>query len=224
MLRKILTIFRENKKILITILLLSISFLVINLFIIFSFYDRANDRGNDKVNNNLFGNPDTIDVDSVISVDTINIPETEKVISNKNNNSTISEIKKKDTIVITNNDTINKIPINNTKKIIVSVTCYQPLKEQCSGNPLITADGSHINLNDLYNNKIKWCAVSPDIINNYYKSHKKSKPKYIHIDGFGIYEIHDRTSSRFHNRVDILIHPQHKVFGKKNNVKATIIK
>ena len=221
MLRKILTIFRKNKKMLITILLLSISFLLINLLIIFSFY---NSIRNDKGNSNFFGgsNPDTIDVDSVISVDTISLPETEKIITQNNNS--VSEIKKEDTIVITDNDTINKIPISNTNKIIVSVTCYQPLKEQCSGNPLITADGSHINLNDLYNNKIKWCAVSPDIINNYYKSHKKGKPKYIHIDGFGIYEIHDRTSSRFRNRVDILIHPQHKVFGRKNNVKATIIK
>lgn len=222
MLRNILTIFRKDKKTLITILILSISFLVINLLIVFSFYDRVNDRGNNKVNNNFFGNPDTINVDSIISVDTISLPETEKIIAKNNND--ISEIKKEDTIVITNNDTIYNIPESNTKKIIVSVTCYQPLKEQCSGNPLITADGSHINLNDLYNNKIKWCAVSPDIINNYYKLHKKSKPKYIHIDGFGIYEIHDRTSSRFHNRIDILIHPQHKVFGRKNNVKATIIK
>lgn len=37
----------------------------------------------------------------------------------------------------------------------VTLTCYQPVKSQCDKNPLITADGSKINLHHLKNNKIK---------------------------------------------------------------------
>lgn len=46
----------------------------------------------------------------------------------------------------------------------VKLTCYQPVKSQCNNQPLITADGSKINLHHLKNNKIKWCAISRDLL------------------------------------------------------------
>lgn len=54
----------------------------------------------------------------------------------------------------------------NTKNVIthVTVTCYQPVKEQCDDNPLITADGSKIDLHKLKQGKIKWCAISRDLL------------------------------------------------------------
>ena len=42
----------------------------------------------------------------------------------------------------------------------VTVTCYQPVKSQWESKPLVTADGSIINLNHLKSGKIKWWAVS----------------------------------------------------------------
>ena len=37
----------------------------------------------------------------------------------------------------------------------VTLTCYQPVKSQCDNKPLVTADGSKINLHHLKHNKIK---------------------------------------------------------------------
>lgn len=36
----------------------------------------------------------------------------------------------------------------------VKLTCYQPVKSQCNNQPLITADGSKINLHHLKTNKV----------------------------------------------------------------------
>ena len=44
----------------------------------------------------------------------------------------------------------------------VTLTCYQPVKSQCNNQPLVTADGSKINLHHLKRGRIKWCAVSRD--------------------------------------------------------------
>lgn len=37
----------------------------------------------------------------------------------------------------------------------VTVTCYQPVESQCDSDPLITADGSKIDLKKLKNGEIK---------------------------------------------------------------------
>ena len=64
----------------------------------------------------------------------------------------------------------------------VKLTCYQPVKSQCNNQPLITADGSKINLHHLKNNKIKWCAISRDLLWLF----PKNKPKKVYIEGYGI--------------------------------------
>ena len=46
----------------------------------------------------------------------------------------------------------------------VTLTYYQPVKGQCDSKPLITADGSKINLNHLKSGKIRWCAISRDLL------------------------------------------------------------
>lgn len=97
--------------------------------------------------------------------------------------------------------------------IYTTITYYQPTKEQCGSNPLVTADGSRIDLAKLERGEIKWCAVSPDL----YK-----KGGRIWIDGMGVYEIHDKTSARHHAWVDILISPNHKPKGTKKLHKAII--
>lgn len=97
--------------------------------------------------------------------------------------------------------------------IYTTITYYQPTKEQCGSNPLVTADGSRINLAKLERGEIKWCAVSPDL----YK-----KGGRIWIDGMGVYEIRDKTSARHRAWVDILISPNHKPKGTKKRHKAII--
>ena len=64
-----------------------------------------------------------------------------------------------------------------SKNIIthVTLTYYQPVKEQCNSQPLITADGSKINLHHLKQGKIRWCAISRDLLWLF----PKNKPKRI---------------------------------------------
>lgn len=102
----------------------------------------------------------------------------------------------------------------------VTLTCYQPVKSQCDNNPLVTADGSKINLYHLRHNKIKWCAVSRDLLYLF----PKDKPKRVLIDGFGIYEVRDKMNKRHHHRIDILIHPKDSKLVYIKNVKVKILK
>lgn len=85
----------------------------------------------------------------------------------------------------------------------VTLTYYQPVREQCDSEPLITADGSHINLSHLERGKVKWCAVSRDLLWLF----PKGKPKRVYIEGFGVYQVRDVMHRRHTHRIDILIHP-----------------
>lgn len=101
----------------------------------------------------------------------------------------------------------------------VTVTCYQPVKSQCDSKPLVTADGSIINLKHLKSGKIKWCAVSRDLLWMF----PKNKPKRVWIEGMGIYEVRDVLNRRYTHRVDILIHPKNSKRIMMNNVKIRIL-
>lgn len=101
----------------------------------------------------------------------------------------------------------------------VTLTYYQPVKEQCDNKPLVTADGSKINLNHLKSGKIRWCAISRDLLYLF----PKGKPKRIYIEGFGTYQVRDVMNRRFRHSVDILIHPKNSKRIKLNKVKIKII-
>lgn len=103
--------------------------------------------------------------------------------------------------------------------ITVHVTCYQPVASQCMGDPLVTSDGSRIDLNKLERGEIRWCAVSPDI----HALLKGRKQKRIWVEGFGVMEIHDTTNKRFTKRVDILLHPSDKTRYSLKEVKAVLL-
>ena len=109
-----------------------------------------------------------------------------------------------------------------SKNIIthVTLTYYQPVKEQCNSQPLITADGSKINLYHLKQGKIRWCAISRDLLWLF----PKNKPKRIYIEGFGIFQVRDIMNKRWNHRVDILIHPKDSRRIKLEKVKIKIIK
>ncbi len=101
----------------------------------------------------------------------------------------------------------------------VTLTCYQPVKAQCDSEPLTTADGSKINLKHLKAEKIKWCAISRDLLYLF----PKGKPKKIYIEGYGVYEVRDVMNKRHTHRVDILIHPKDSKRISIKNVKIKII-
>ena len=101
----------------------------------------------------------------------------------------------------------------------VTLTYYQPVKGQCDSKPLITADESKINLNHLKSGKIRWCAISRDLLYLF----PKGKPKRIYIEGFGTYQVRDVMNRRFRHSVDILIHPKNSKRIKLNKVKIKII-
>ena len=102
----------------------------------------------------------------------------------------------------------------------VTLTCYQPVKSQCDNKPLITSDGSKINLHHLKHNKIKWCAISRDLLYLF----PKNKPKRVSIEGFGVYEVKEEMNKIHSNRNDILIHSKNSKRISIKNVKVKILK
>lgn len=107
----------------------------------------------------------------------------------------------------------------NTITTHVSLTVYQPVKNQCDSDPLTTSDGSKINLRHLKSGKIKWCAISQDLLYLF----PKGKPKMIFIDGYGLYEVRDIMNKRHKHKVDLLIHPKNSMRIKIKNVKIKIL-
>ena len=49
----------------------------------------------------------------------------------------------------------------------VTITCYNAVKGQCSGNPLITASGRRIDLQKLDRGELRYVAVSRDLLKQY---------------------------------------------------------
>ena len=101
----------------------------------------------------------------------------------------------------------------------VTLTCYQPVKEQCDEDHLTTADGSKIDLDKLRKKEIKWCAISRDL----FWLFPKNKPKRVLIEGYGIYEVRDTMHSKWNRKIDLLIHPEDKTRIKLTNVKVIIV-
>jgi len=87
----------------------------------------------------------------------------------------------------------------------VTVTQYNPVVSQCDEDPLVTADNSKIDLEKLRRGKIRWVAVSRDLLDRYnygnvieltvVKGNRRINGRYI---------VHDTMNPRFTNRVDIL--------------------
>lgn len=102
----------------------------------------------------------------------------------------------------------------------VTLTYYQPVKAQCNNEPLVTADGSKINLHHLKQGRIRWCAISRDLLWLF----PKNRPKRIYIDGFGVYQVRDVMNKRWNHRVDILIHPKDSRRIKLEKIKIKILK
>lgn len=99
----------------------------------------------------------------------------------------------------------------------VTLTTYNPCKSQCDDTPTITANNTKINLQRLKQGKLKYCAVSPDLL--------WCLPfgSIIEIDGHGRYEVVDTMNKRFDHYIDIL-QDKSKPNFKKEKIKVKLIR
>lgn len=123
---------------------------------------------------------------------------------------------------------------------IVRATRYNPTVEQCSSNPFNTADGSHIKNSLLKERKIRWVALSRDLIYDEYRqsifkdtSHWRGYFRFGDtIDVFsnsnayinGKWVLHDCMNARYNNSIDFLYHvdDMKEKFGIITDVKIKI--
>ena len=99
----------------------------------------------------------------------------------------------------------------------VTLTTYNPCKAQCDDTPTITANNTKINLQKLKQGKLRYCAVSPDLL--------WCLPfgSIIEIDGHGRYEVVDTMNNRFDHYIDILQDKSKPKF-KKEKIKVKLIR
>lgn len=86
----------------------------------------------------------------------------------------------------------------------VTVTVYNPTAAQCDSTPLITADLSRIDTTALKLKKLRWCAVSRDLLD----AHTYGDTIYLDLGpdhwATGPWVIRDTMAKRWANRVDLL--------------------
>lgn len=98
----------------------------------------------------------------------------------------------------------------------VTGTYYNPVSAQCQGNPLITADGSKINQKKLKLEKIRWVALSRDLIKRWGGHFDYGDTIYVHHkhpDVNGLWVVRDCMNARFTNRIDFLVHLDNDFVG-----------
>lgn len=102
----------------------------------------------------------------------------------------------------------------------VTVTVYNPVIEQCDSTPLITADNSEIDLKKLKQGRLKWVAVSRDLLKNgVVKYGGKIKLECKDKKLSGVYTVHDTMHPRWTKHIDILAHQDVRTYGMQKDVK-----
>lgn len=103
----------------------------------------------------------------------------------------------------------------------ITGTYYHAVAAQCDATPLITADNSKIDLVKLKDKKIRWVALSRDLLArwggpfNYGDTIKVSQGS---EKVNGLWVVHDSMNRRFKNRIDFLVHQSHKFPGKSRDL------
>jgi hypothetical protein len=103
-----------------------------------------------------------------------------------------------------------------------TLTVYNPIENQCDSSPLITASNAHIDLNKLKLSKIRWMALSRNLLKKWdgefnYGDTVMLKSGDPDIDGLWV--INDNMNKRFKDRGDLLFHHESRKIGKWKNVK-----
>jgi hypothetical protein len=95
------------------------------------------------------------------------------------------------TIFLTQTSMTNKSVSLDTNSFMTLVynniwgTIYNPTAKQCDGDPTKTADGSHIN--PRIASKLRWVAISQDLINDQYRAKLVNNPKDKRFKGYLAY-------------------------------------
>ena len=130
---------------------------------------------------------------------------------------------KKEAIVQLGQDTLLVTEEEIGEVRIVTATYYNPVKEQCNSNPLITASGKKINIELLEKGELKWIAVSRDLL-RIYKYGDIVRITCDHDPSInGDYEITDTMHERFENKIDLLWPVGMKGKGKWEGVQIAKI-
>lgn len=112
----------------------------------------------------------------------------------------------KSTYVLTK-DTIKS---TNTLTSVYEVTgtFYHAVSGQCDDTPLITADNAAINLSILRKGKLRWVALSRDLLHRWGGPFNYGDTLYVHHPSDkirGLWYVHDCMNERYKKRIDFLI-------------------
>ena len=86
-------------------------------------------------------------------------------------------------------------------------TMYNPVKAQCDNTPFETADGSMIPVDKLKKEKIRWVALSRDLLSRWGGPFDYGDTLYVHHPNKhvrGIWIVHDSMNARWRKRIDFL--------------------
>lgn len=112
--------------------------------------------------------------------------------------------------------------MNSKSSFEVTASYYNPTKSQCGSTPLITADGSKINMAKLKRGELRWVAVSRDLRSRF----KYGDTIWIDSDDMrlrGKWVVRDTMNPKHRNRIDILT-ANKKYMTKPIRVKITNLK
>lgn len=103
----------------------------------------------------------------------------------------------------------------------ITGTYYNPVAAQCDGSPLVTADGSKIDVEKLEQCKIRWVALSRDLL-------KRWGGPFEHGDTIDVYHsnaavsgkwvVHDVMNKRAKKKIDFLVALGNKFPGKTRDI------
>jgi 3D (Asp-Asp-Asp) domain-containing protein len=104
----------------------------------------------------------------------------------------------------------------------VLATKYNAVEEQCDSDPLVTADLSKIDIDDLNNYKLKWVAISRDL-KKYYNFGDTILVDSNNLKLNGEWVVRDVMNKRYKNRIDFLV-PQNDKYDMDRPIKLEISK
>lgn len=108
--------------------------------------------------------------------------------------------------------------------ILRTLTVYNPVRNQCDSNPFITASNKEIDIVELREGRIRWIALSRDMLSRWggvfhYGDTISITSGDRAIDGEWV--IQDTMNKRFEKHGDLLYHISTRSSGKWNNVMVT---
>lgn len=101
-------------------------------------------------------------------------------------------------------------------EFVLTGTMYHAVKGQTDGSPLTTADNSKIDLQKLYDNELRWVALSRDLLDRWggpfnYGDRIMVEGVPMLRNGYnvnGVWEVHDTMNARYTRYIDFLM-PAH---------------